>query len=200
VLTAAAELTREHGFAALTIEGIAERSGVAKTTIYRSWSNKAAIVMDAVFAATDHDLAFPDTGSAVQDLRQQVAAVVSAFNDPSFGPLYVGLLAESQHDEALARALRERLIGPRRAGASEVLRRGVERGELRSDTDIATAIDAIYGAIYYRLLVSHQPLSRQYAHRVVDQAIAGLLPPRSQPASARRPASRSGQATRFSRG
>ena len=62
----------------------------------------------------------------------------------------------------------------RRAGAAEVLRRGVECGELRADLDVDIAIDALYGAIYYRLLVSHQPLSAQYAHTVVDEVFVGL--------------------------
>src|SRR2546423_4364752 len=109
VLTAATEIVRESGFAALTIEGIAARAGVAKTTIYRSWPNRAAVIMDAVFAASAEPLAFPDTGSAQEDLRRQIGAVVKLFSDPSFGPLFVGLLAESQHDAVLAAALYDRL-------------------------------------------------------------------------------------------
>lgn len=175
ILAAAADITREKGFPALTMEGIAERAGVAKTTVYRSWPGKAAVVMDAVFAESAGRLSFPDTGSAVEDLRRQISAVIRVFNDRRIGPLYVGLLAESQHDTALARALDERLIAPRRAGAAEVLRRGVERGELRPDTNIDVAIDALYGAVYYRLLVSHQPMRTGYAETVVHEVLGGLL-------------------------
>src|SRR2546423_1774093 len=98
VLTAATDIVRERGYAALTIEGIAARAGVAKTTIYRSWPNRAAVIMEAVVAETAVPLAFPDTGSAREDLRRQLGAVVALFTDPGFGPLFVGLLAESQHD------------------------------------------------------------------------------------------------------
>lgn len=174
VLAAALELVKDHGYAALTIEGIAARAGVAKTTIYRSWPSKAAVVMDAVFVESDPRLSFPDTGSAREDLRLQISRVTTLFTEPAFGKPFVGLLAESQHDPALADALHQWLITARRAGAAEVLRRGVERGELRADLDTDVAIDALYGAIYYRLLVSHQPLSAQYAHTVVDEVFAGL--------------------------
>lgn len=174
VLDAAMALVREHGYAALTIEGIAARAGVAKTTIYRSWPGKAAVVMDAVLATSDPKLSFPDTGSAEEDLRLQMSRVAALFTDPGFGRPFVGLLAESQHDPALADALHEWLIRARRAGAAEVLRRGVRRGELRADVDVEVAIDALYGALYYRLLVSHQPLTAEYAESVVAEVFAGL--------------------------
>lgn len=184
MLSSAAALVRERGFAAVTIEAIAACSGVAKTTIYRSWPSKAAVVMDAVTVETDPRLSFPDTGSAREDLRRQIGAVATVFTDPAFGPLFVGLLAESQHDPALAEALHDRLIAGRRAGAAEVLRRGVNRGELRADLDIDVAIDALYGALYYRLLVSHQPLDADYADAVVGQVFPGLVAvPASQPSS-----------------
>jgi AcrR family transcriptional regulator len=177
VLSAALDLVAEKGYQAVTIEGIAERAGVAKTTIYRSWPGKAAVVMDAVLVESDPRLAFPDTGSAAEDLRLQVSRVAGLFTDPSFAKPFVGLLAASQHDEALAGALQEWLITSRRAGASEVLRRGVERGELRADLDIPIAIDALYGALYYRLLVSHEPLSPEYGQRVVAELFTGLQSP-----------------------
>lgn len=177
MLAAALELVQEKGYPALTMEGLAARAGVAKTTVYRSWPGKAAVVMDAVFVESDPRLGFPDTGSAREDLRRQMAQVAELFAEPSFAAPFVGLLAESQHDASLAEALHQWLITARRAGAGEVLRRGVARGELRPDLDVGLAIDALYGAIYYRLLVSHQPLSAEYARAVVDAVFAGLSAP-----------------------
>lgn len=129
--------------------------------------------MDAVFIESDPRLAFPDTGSAREDLRRQMGAVATLFTEPAFGVPFVGLLAESQHDTALADAPHQWLITARRAGAAEVPRRGMER-ELRADLDAEMAIGALYGALYYRLLVSHQPLSAEYARGVVDLVFAGL--------------------------
>ena len=177
ILGAALSLVSEIGYAAVTIEGIAARAGVAKTTIYRSWPGKAAVVMDAVLVTSDPRLSFPDTGSAEEDLRRQMARLTELFTEPSFARPFVGLLAESQHDPALAEALHDWLITSRRAGAAEVLRRGVDRGELRADLDVGVAIDALYGAIYYRLLVSHQPLDAAYAKAVVAEVFPGLRAP-----------------------
>jgi hypothetical protein len=100
--------------------------------------------------------------------------VAVLFTEPSFGMPFVGLLAESQHDPALAEALHDWLIHSRRAGAAEVLRRGIARGEPRADLDVAVAVDTLYGALYYRLLVSHQPLSAGYARSVLDLVLTGL--------------------------
>jgi AcrR family transcriptional regulator len=174
VLAAALEMVEESGYAALTIEGIAARAGVAKTTIYRSWPSKAAVVMDGVFVQSDPRLSFPDTGSAREDLVLQMGRVTELLNDPGFGRPFVGLLAQSQHDPVLAEALHAWLLTARRAGATEVLRRGVDRGELRAGLDVDVAIDALYGALYYRLLVSHEPLSPEYARTVVDTVFPGL--------------------------
>jgi hypothetical protein len=79
------------------------------------------------------------------------------------------LIAESQHDPSLAESLRDRFIASRRAEAATVFERGIERGELRADLDIGVAIDALYGAVYYRLLVSHAPLDAAYAKTLIDQ-------------------------------
>lgn len=95
--------------------------------------------MDAVFVESDPRLSFPDTGSALEDLRLKISQVATLFTEPGFGKPFVGLLAESQHDPALADALHQWLITARRAGAAEVLRRGVERGELRADLDTDVA-------------------------------------------------------------
>jgi hypothetical protein len=93
------------------------------------------------------------------------------------------LIAESQHDPSLADSLRERFIASRRAEAAAVLERGIERGELRADLDIGVAIDALYGAVYYRLLVSHAPLDQAYADTLIDQVFPAFT---AQPDSSAR--------------
>jgi hypothetical protein len=113
-------------------------------------------------------------------LRQQLRSVIRLFNLPKTRRPYIALIAHSQHDPALAAALRERFIAARRDAAREVLGRGVRRGELRHDLDPDIALDAIYGALYYRLLISGQPLKSNYADTLLDQLYAALAaqPPR----------------------
>jgi AcrR family transcriptional regulator len=176
ILRAAIELLQSKGFTAMSVDAIAARAGVGKATIYRWWPNKAAVVMDAFLADTAPGMPFPDTGSTREDLRRQMRSVIRLFNTPTVGGPFVALLGESQHDPALAAALRERFVASRRAAAKEVLRRGIERGELRPDLDLEVAMDALYGPLYYRLLVSGQRLTPRYADVLLDQIYRALTP------------------------
>lgn len=170
VLGAAWDLLLEQGLRGVTIEAIAERSGVAKTTIYRHWPTKNAIVLDALSDRFEPVVAFGDTGSVVQDLTDQLRAVITLLATDA-GGAYLSLIVESRHDRDLAAGLAERYIDRRRAAATEVVARGMERGDLPAETDTDTLIDALYGALYYRLLVSHQPLPDDYADRLITQIL-----------------------------
>jgi AcrR family transcriptional regulator len=176
ILRATVELLQTKGFRALSVDAIAARAGVGKATIYRWWPNKAAVVMDAFLADTAPEMPFPDTGSTREDLRRQMRSVIRLFNTPTVRGPFVALIGASQHDPTLAAALRERFVASRRAAAGDVLRRGVERGELRPDLDIEVAMDALYGALYYRLLVSGQRLTPRYADVLLDQIYPALAP------------------------
>jgi AcrR family transcriptional regulator len=176
ILRAASELLQSTStsFSSLSVDAIARHAGVGKATIYRWWPNKAAVVMDAFLADTAPDMPFPDTGSAREDLRRQMRSVIRLFNTPAIRDPFVALIAESQHDAVLAAALRQRFVASRRKAAREVLTRGVERGELRADLDPAVALDALYGALYYRLLVSGERLTPRYADVLLDQLYPAL--------------------------
>jgi AcrR family transcriptional regulator len=185
ILRASRELLDRRGFRRLTIEGIAARAGVGKTTIYRWWPGKAAVVMEAVLEAASPRMPFPDTGSAREDLRAQLTSVIELYTQTDTGRGIRALIAESQHDPSLAESLRDRFIASRRAEATTVFERGIERGELRADLDVGVAIDALYGAIYYRLLVSHAPLDAHYADLLIEQIFPAFQTPLR--ASASRP-------------
>jgi AcrR family transcriptional regulator len=181
ILAAARELLEEQGLRRLSVDAIAARAGVSKATIYRWWPSKAAVVMDAFLAGAGPRMPFPDTGSAREDLRRQLRSVIRLFNEPKTRGPFIALIAESQHDIELARALRERFIASRRAAAREVFTRGMARGELRDDLDVEIAIDALYGALYYRLLVSGEALRPRYADALLDQLYQALAAaPRSR--------------------
>ncbi|HZS08183.1 MAG TPA: TetR/AcrR family transcriptional regulator [Blastocatellia bacterium] len=173
ILDAARELLEEIGFAAMTIEGIAARAGVGKATIYRRWPSKAGIVMDAFLAANCPDARFPDTGSVREDIRRQIRSLVKVMNSPS-GRTIATLIGGGQMDEELAEAFRSRYLAARREEAKRVIRRGVESGELRADADPEVALDALYGPVYYRLLVGHGSLTPKYADALVDLVMDGL--------------------------
>ncbi len=170
VREAAWDLLLDRGLRAVTIEAIAERSGVAKTTIYRHWPTKNAIVLDALRERFEPTVAFGDTGSVLGDLTQQLQAVIGLLATEA-GVAYLSLVVESWYDPDLATGLVERYLDRRRTAAIEVVERGVERGELSAGTDAGVLVDALYGALYYRLLVSRQPLPDTYASLLVAQVL-----------------------------
>jgi hypothetical protein len=96
------------------------------------------------------------------------------FQDPTCGPLMRGLIGQAQSDAEIARALRERWLAPRRAVAAEVVRSGIERGEVGPDIDVAVVVDQIFAPVYHRLVFGHDRLDEGFADRLVGQLMAGL--------------------------
>ena len=176
ILGAAAELLDEVGFASMTIEEVAARASAGKATIYRRWPTKGALAMDAVMAEIDTAAPFPDTGSAIEDFRIQLRAVARVFSRPRIRHTLTGVVFEAQSDAELRNAFADRYMNPRRDQARAIVRRGMARGELRTDFDEEVLFDQLYGALYFRLLVSGQPLNRRFTDTLVDQAFKGLRP------------------------
>jgi AcrR family transcriptional regulator len=173
ILKAAGELLERHGFTAVTMERIAERAGVSKATIYRWWPNKAAVMTDSFLELMVPDTSPLDTGSAREDLRLRLRGLAHVLAGRS-GRFVAALIAESQTDPEVAEALRTQWISVRRRETRPLLRRGIERGELRSDLDLEVAIDALYGPVYWRMLTGYAPLSDDFVDRLVDHVIVGL--------------------------
>jgi AcrR family transcriptional regulator len=173
IITAAWELFGEVGLRDLTIEAIAKRAGVGKTTIYRWWSSKSAVVLEALREHFDAGIGFADTGSAAEDLRRQLRALIRLLRSP-VGDAFLMLVAEGRHDPELARAMTGEYFVHRWAAARAVIERGVQRGELRPETNPDTVIDLLYGAIYYRFTVRHERPGPSYADNLVNQVLAGV--------------------------
>jgi AcrR family transcriptional regulator len=171
---AALEMLEQVGFAALTVEGIAARAGVGKTTLYRWWPNKAGVVMDAFLDAYGGCSPFPDTGCVREDLRQQLRLAVQLLVGPK-GRAVAALLGGLRTTPELAEAFRTRWLRPRREEARRTLLRGVERGQVRRDVDYDAAVDALYGPLYFRLLTGHAPLNRAFADALTETVMAGIV-------------------------
>ena len=173
ILQAANELLESEGFAAVTVEAIAERAGVSKATVYRWWPNRAAVVMDGFLSIVSSEVPFPHTGHAREDIRIHMRRLAEAFSG-KIGSTVAALIAEGQSDPELAEALRSRWLSVRRAEARKILELGIERGELREDLDPEVAVDVLYGPIYYRMLVGHAPLDDDFADALANHVFAGL--------------------------
>jgi AcrR family transcriptional regulator len=173
ILQAANELLEGEGFAAVTMEAIAERAEVSKATVYRWWPNRAAVVMDGFLSTVSSQVPFPHTGHAREDIRLHMRRLTEALGG-KIGRTVAALIAEGQADPELAEALRSRWLSVRRAEAKEILELGIERGELREGLDPEVAVDVLYGPIYYRMLVGHAPLDEDFADALADHIFAGL--------------------------
>ena len=173
ILTAAYELMSENGFDAVTIEGIAERAGVSKATIYKWWPGKAAVVLDGYFAATELLLPVPDTGSVKEDLFQQFNNLSSFITSPK-GKMITELIAAGQFNPGIAEEYRVRFFNPRRHISRGILERGIARGELRKDLDLERSIDLIFAPLVYRLLITGDSLDSAFIRELINDIIKGL--------------------------
>ena len=176
ILRASLSLVKEFGYRSLTIEKIARRAGTGKTTIYRWWPSKAAVVAEAFLSNISPQIEYPSISamSASESIRRQMQALAGAFQGPD-GDLWRALIAEVQFDSELSHALVDTWVRPRRALAIEILNAGIASGELRSDIDVNVAIDALYGGLYYRFLIPYAPLSPKYARALADTVMNGLV-------------------------
>ncbi|KRT94572.1 TetR family transcriptional regulator [Bacillus glycinifermentans] len=173
ILSAAYELLLENGFDAVTVDKIAERAKVSKATIYKWWSNKAAVVMDSFLSTATARLPVPDTGSTVNDIVTH-ATNLAMFLTSREGNVITELIGAGQLDSKLAEEYRTRFFQPRRLQAKHLLEKGIERGELKENLDIEVSIDLIYGPIFYRLLVTGDEVDDSYVHDLVMNALRGI--------------------------
>jgi AcrR family transcriptional regulator len=172
-LRAAAELLAERGLAGMSIEEVASRAGVGKATIYRRWSSKGTLALDAFLAEFKEQQPLPDTGTLRGDLLAAMRAWVRAVTRTPNGRMLTGFVAEAQHDEDLAAGYRERVMGPLRTQHRIMLERAIARGEIPAATDKDVVLDLFFGAANHRLLLGHLPLDDRFARAVVDMIVAG---------------------------
>jgi AcrR family transcriptional regulator len=174
IVRATQELLVERGYRALTIEGVAARAGVGKQTIYRWWPSRAALVLEAYLAGSDA-LPPPTARDSVRDDVHGLLVWLSrVLAQPIGGRVLAGLIADLQHDHDLADGFHRDVVPTRRSAMLAALERGRERGEIRGDVDLEVAVDALHGAVFYRLLLSGEPLDDEFARRVADQVLGGL--------------------------
>jgi AcrR family transcriptional regulator len=182
IVQAALELVVEDGLRGTTIEGIAARAGVGKATIYRRWKTKEELFMEALRTVA-FPLPDPDTGS----LRGDVEAII-AFNlehaTRKAALLMPRLMVEAADDPDLFAVMQEVLVEPRREVLRTILRRAVERGEMRDDVDPEVAIDLLIGPFIYAVLVTGAdlPAVAERVQPVLNAALASLAPARRRSA------------------
>ncbi|HEY3183954.1 MAG TPA: TetR/AcrR family transcriptional regulator [Gaiellaceae bacterium] len=176
ILDATRELLAERGVRELTVEAVAARSRVAKTTIYRRWRGKDELALAVLIDMVEQVVATPDLGDTRQELITFVDAAVKILGSTLMGRVMQGLVSELAANPELARAFRERVVAMRLAEVKRVIDRGIERGDVRPDVDPELAHELLFGPVYYRLLLSGAPLDKGLAARIVDAVFPVLAP------------------------
>ena len=173
ILKAAYELLEEAGIAGFTIEGVAARSGSAKTTIYRWWPSRGMLATEALLGRIQSGDPEPQSGSvidAIKSVMQNLADLLSG----SPGRVLAGLIAESQSCSDTSDAIMSNIVLRRRQKGRELLERGVATGELKADIDLDAALDALFGPFYARLVMRRMPFETGYVERLAGTVLLGI--------------------------
>ena len=173
VLEATRALLAEGGYPAATIEAISSRSGVAKTSIYRRWPNRATVVVELLMRIATEAVPIPTGRDPQRALRTEMKGVAEV-SDQLPGQLLRSLLGEAQSDPEVAAALIEGIFRPRSEASSRAIRRAQVEGSVREDIPPLLAVDLLFGPIFYRMLVRHQPLNDAYVGQVFKYITEGL--------------------------
>ena len=165
ILRAAVEELAQAGYGGVTIESIAARAGVGKSTIYRHWPDKLALIADAF--ETFHEQLVPDlcdlpARDAVASLLRHVAEVVV---DSTFSRCIPALIEGAERDPRV-REFHHRYSADRRQAIIDLIARGIHAGEIRGATDPELATTTLLGAIFYRRLMTSKPFNPEDAEQL----------------------------------
>lgn len=167
ILTAAFELIGEVGYAGLTIEGIAARSGAGKQTVYRWWPSKADVLLDALATKADMHVPIPDEGSYRADLWAFLGATFALGRKQQVIDALRALMAHAQIDAEFGERFRASFLQRRRDALGVILERARARGDLPPIPSPGTVTDIVFGVVWYRLLATGQPVDDQLADELV---------------------------------
>jgi AcrR family transcriptional regulator len=170
----------ESGYSALTLDAVARRAGVHRTTLYRRWGTREALVLDAMLEHVRVEVPVPDTGSLRDDLLALASAGGATASAPAGGAVVRAVVAAGAHDPALAAASRQ-FWAERLALDGAIVTRAIERGEVPPGTDPEAVIEAVLGPVYFRLLVTGTRPDPEFIERIVDFVAAGVSGERRAP-------------------
>jgi AcrR family transcriptional regulator len=170
VLAAALELISETGFARVTIEAIGERSGVARSTIYRHWKQLPDLMLDALAAGIQRSDP-PDTGELRSDLIVFVSELAELLTSDQFSQMAMALIVESHRDPAIAE-LHARFLQGRQQFTIAAIQRGIARDELPATVDPPQMAADLAAPVFFRALIQHAPVDAPFIEQHVDRWLA----------------------------
>jgi AcrR family transcriptional regulator len=178
VLTTTLDLLTEAGLDELTIDEISRRSGVAKTTIYRHWPNRSALVIDACLRMTDGEEAPPDTGLLEGDVREILTNIAELLATARWSSIVPSIVDAAEHDPAFAdihSQIQRRHAAPLRSA----LDRAVLRGDIPKEADQRAIAAALLGPLFYRRWFSREQIDTAFLEMIIG-TLGSLENPKSQ--------------------
>jgi len=176
IFDATLEVLADRGYDGLTIEGVADRAGVNKTTIYRWWPSKAALLGAALIEAPLLGIEIPDTGSLRGDLEALLSTALTLFTRPPGSRIAVAALGAASHSPELAAHART-FFADRLARERPIFDRAIARGELPPQADPMLLMDLLAGAVWVRVVLRQLPVEDDFATRAVGLVLDGASTP-----------------------
>jgi AcrR family transcriptional regulator len=172
VLAATLEELTAGGFAALTIDNVARRAGVHKTSIYRNWKDRASLVADALTENVAGGVPIPDTGSIETDLREYARALIGWLTSPLGRAVLAATVSDAARSQPEIAMIEQRFYADRLRRAEVMVGRAVHRGEIPPTTDAPAMIKTVLAPIYLRLLITAEPIDDASADQAARVALA----------------------------
>jgi AcrR family transcriptional regulator len=170
VLEATFELLYETGAGGFSVDEVARRSGVAKTTIYRHWPSREALVIDACSQiASEQDI--PDTGSLKGDLVAILAFIAGQLQTANWAPVLPSIVDLAEREPRFAE-VHSRIQRGHAAPFRVVLQRAIDAGKLSAETDLPTIVAGLLGPLFYRRWFSREAIDVQFITTIVDRALS----------------------------
>ncbi len=174
ILEATIEILADEGFGGLSIEAVAARAGVGKTTVYRRWPSKIPLVVDALsHMKTPTSVVIPDEMTTRDALVRVLSELVRAQGNEPTSRILAGIVDAMSRDAELADAVRSGLVSSRRKLVFGLVERGITRGEIRRDVDAELVADLLGGPIVMRTLITGRPVTQRLARQIVTLVLDG---------------------------
>ena len=183
ILEAAYAELSEVGYTSFSVEGVAARARTGKASIYRRWPTRSQLMLDALNCQlpTPGQCGFPmeliDEISTADALRHVAGAILQTLNSPA-GDVMRAIKCEAVSDPELAQAIDEKFQAPRRAAMLELLRRGIERGEVRPGADTPLVADVLPAVLMHRVILQREPITAEMINEIMEQVLLPLIEPR----------------------
>jgi AcrR family transcriptional regulator len=173
MVRAAQTMLEERGLTGVTMEGVAALAGVGKPTVYRHFGNRHELAMAALMRMAAPHGETVRHSEPLEELKQQLLAMAALFESPT-GQFVTSVLASGHGETEMSKAFRSHFVEQRREQSRKLLERARETGAIRRDAQIEHALDQLYGAILYRLLIGRSAVSRDFVAALLEQLVRGI--------------------------